>query len=94
MSKGGAAAQYRTEAALAIAPWWNQEKTTDADSEEGAGAAVEAELAVIEDALGLSGRATKFWTRSLRVFPSSAVLACILYTPPRVIRASFRIVQE
>ncbi|KAJ7796936.1 hypothetical protein B0H14DRAFT_66867 [Mycena olivaceomarginata] len=50
---------------LAIAHWWNQERlrATDADSEEGAGAAVEAELAVIEDALGLSERATKFWTR-------------------------------
>jgi hypothetical protein len=54
---------------LAIAHWWNQERprATDTDSEEGAGATVEAELAVIEDALGLSGRATKFWTRySLR----------------------------
>jgi hypothetical protein len=45
---------------LAIAHWWNQERP-DADSKEGAGAAVE--LAVIEDALGLSGRATEFWTR-------------------------------
>jgi hypothetical protein len=65
---------------LAIAHWWNQERP-DADSKEGAGAAVSWPLSKTRwDYRG--GRQSSGLGTRLHVFPSSAALACILYTSP------------